>query len=531
MTNSRTHLFIGIIRPLFQTLFFGKKDEQINAAASHESQDLTPDASMSVNAQPVSSSPIIFDKKRWPKWLAPALSIFVATLIYYILAQSFSGERLNSPFETIANDGTNPYLFGVAVQEMLLPLVLLVIFMTRPLFQSFIAEPSQVNTNQVTLIFALVELSYIFFVFRFGELYVAYGLFVIAAAGLIGGWRMGLAIGLLSFFVEGTFEMLLYEREGWYPIDENVWYVLMGDFYVGEIGLLAKIWAGYVAGHAGKLISFTRLGIGALFLTGLLLETIPGAFTFLVIDETYIIEPLLAAASMLALVLVMFMIIATNVRNQAQLRFAEINRLALTQAELRALRAQINPHFLFNSLNTIRFFVRTDPEQARQLLLDLSDVFQVALKSGEMVPLKDEIDFTRSYLALEKARLDERLDVSWFVQNDDLLEVEVPTLMLQPVVENAIIHGIAPKTDGGRLQIMIMGGGDDLVIQVIDDGMGMDQERLELVKDPDQAPNGSIGTNNIQQRLRTMYKERGQFKVESTVGKGTTVELRLPMNG
>ncbi|MEM9776628.1 MAG: histidine kinase, partial [Chloroflexota bacterium] len=429
-----------------------------------------------------------------------------------------------------ADSGTNPYLFGVAVQEMLLPLLLMVIFTTRPLFQTFVTDPSQSGRMRVALIFALIEMVYLIFVFNFGELWVTFGLFVIAAAGLIGGWRVGLAVGLMSFFMEGTFELLLSARDDWNILNTNDWYAIMGWFYLGDIGLMAKVWAGFVAGHAGSLLRMNRWGVGAIFLIGVLLELIPGMFTFIVVDAGYVVEPILAASSITALLLVTWMIIATNVRNQAELRFAEANRLALTQAELRALRAQINPHFLFNSLNTIRYFVRTSPEQARQLLLDLSDVFQVALKSGEMVPLKDEIGFTKSYLALEKARLDDRLDVSWFVQNDELLEVEVPTLMLQPVVENAIIHGIAPKTDGGRLQIMIMGGGDDLVIQVIDDGMGMSAERLALVADPDQAPNGSIGTNNIQQRLRAMYKDRGQFKVESTEGKGTTVELRLPMN-
>lgn len=471
-----------------------------------------------------------FPADRWPEWVQPAGLIVAATLLYYISAQAFQSEIFSSPLAVISDTGADPYLLGLAIQEMLLPLALLVILTTRPIFQQFVSGfHLKGQAQRLLLIFAFIELVYILYVTTF-EWSVTFGLFVIVAAGLIGGWRFGLAIGMMSFAVEGGLNMLAEAAEDTNLLLDNNWWSLFGWFFLNNVVLMAKIWAGFVAGQVGRLINMFNWGIGGTFLAGFMFELIPTVCAFLVIDEDYVVEPLIAGGLMIALVLTMFMLLTFNARSLAALRQAEVNRLALTQAELRALRAQINPHFLFNSLNTIRYFVRTDQEQARKLLLDLSDVFQVALKSGEFVTLREEIEFTKSYLALEQARLDERLEVSWYIQNDDLLDAEVPTLFLQPVVENSVVHGIAPDPDGGRLQIMVMGGGDDLVIQVIDDGVGMKPARLALVADPAQAPEGSIGTNNIQQRLKTLYGKRGQFKVESTLGKGTMVEMRLPID-
>ncbi|MFK7803956.1 MAG: sensor histidine kinase [Anaerolineae bacterium] len=497
---------------------------------------ISSDAVIEPQPRPMDSSnqatlPIVFSPARWRPWVAPAALIGAATLLYYILAQAFQTEIFSSPLQALTDSGTNPYLFGIAVQEVLLPLALLVILTTRPLFQQFVSgQRNRQQTRQLVLIFAVIELANLAFVFNFDDWYVTFGLVVIAAAGLIGGWRFGIAIGLMSFFVEGTLDLLNESYGNLSLLTENDWWSLFGWFFLNNVALLAKVWAGFVAAQIGRLLLILKSGIGSLFVAGIFLELVPTIFTFLVIDENYVIEPLLAGGFVSGLVVTMFMILTTNARSLAALRQAEVNQLALTQAELRALRAQINPHFLFNSLNTIRYFVRTDQDQARQLLLDLSDVFQVALKSGEFVTLREEIEFTKSYLALEKARLDERLEIAWYVQNEELLDIEVPTLFLQPVVENSVVHGIAPEPDGGRLQIMILGGGDDLVIQVIDDGVGMKPSRLELVADPTKAPEGSIGTNNIQQRLKAHYGKRGQFKVESTLGKGTTVELRVPID-
>ena len=185
------------------------------------------------------------------------------------------------------------------------------------------------------------------------------------------------------------------------------------------------------------------LGIGAELGSAYL-----GAITGEMLGLLFLIPNMLVSGLALAAIALM----VRSVQAETARRKAEAAELALAHAELRALRAQINPHFLFNALNTIRYFVRTDPETARRLLLNLSEVFQRALRSGEFVPLRDELSYVKSYLALEKARLDERLQVEWIVPGEDHLDHPVPTLILQPIVENAVVHGIATESGGGTVR-------------------------------------------------------------------------------
>jgi LytS/YehU family sensor histidine kinase len=209
-------------------------------------------------------------------------------------------------------------------------------------------------------------------------------------------------------------------------------------------------------------------------------------------------------------------------------RRAEAAELAQAQAEVRALQAQINPHFLFNAFNTILYFVRTDPDQARHLILQLSEVFQRVLRSGASVALRDELGYARAYLALEQARLGERLRIDCTVRDESLLDQTVPTLILQPLVENAVKHGLAPREDGGRLEIVVERLGGDLVVLVRDDGVGIAPARLSaLTADGYSGP--SIGLNNINRRLMTLYGPAYRLGIESAEGAGTCVKLRLPL--
>jgi two-component system LytT family sensor kinase len=177
------------------------------------------------------------------------------------------------------------------------------------------------------------------------------------------------------------------------------------------------------------------------------------------------------------------------------------------------------------------------------LLLDLSEVFQRALRSGEFVSLRDELSYVESYLALEKARLDKRLQVVWSIQTDTgtydtppatnespLLDYPVPTLILQPIVENAVIHGIAKKRDGGTVSITVEQVGDDLLLQVEDDGPGIDSTRLEEILNPERESKKSIGLRNVDKRLRTLYGDEHRLVVGSEVGGGTRVKIRIPVD-
>ena len=171
----------------------------------------------------------------------------------------------------------------------------------------------------------------------------------------------------------------------------------------------------------------------------------------------------------------------THERCQRDLREEEILRLA-TEAELRALQAQLNPHFLFNALNTLGYLMRAAPERALATLLDLTHLLRAVLKraTGDFVTLGQEMELIESYLAIEKARFEDRLRVSIEVPAA-LRRCAVPPLIVQPLVENAIKHGIAPRADGGDLRIVarVEGAGDGLLmIQVMDSGLGVGEDKL-----------------------------------------------------
>jgi LytS/YehU family sensor histidine kinase len=202
-------------------------------------------------------------------------------------------------------------------------------------------------------------------------------------------------------------------------------------------------------------------------------------------------------------------------------------KLALAHAELRALHAQINPHFFFNSLNTIRYFVRTDPGVARDLLTKLSELFQRTLSAGEFITLREEIAHVESYLALEKARLDERLQIIWTILVREELDQLIPTLILQPIVENAVIHGISPKPDGGAVHIVVTRVGDDLLLQVDDTGVGF--ERRVGNDGENGGRRASIGLRNVDERLRRLYGDGHRPVIDSALGRGTRVVLRIPL--
>jgi LytS/YehU family sensor histidine kinase len=223
-----------------------------------------------------------------------------------------------------------------------------------------------------------------------------------------------------------------------------------------------------------------------------------------------------------------------NVQADVARQKAEAAELALARAELRALRAQINPHFFFNALNTIRYFVRTDPQVARRLLVDLSEVFQRALRSGEMVPLRDELGYVQAYLGLEKARLDHRLQVEWALPEFDppeLLDHPVPTLILQPIVENAVLHGVAQQPQGGLVRVTVACDGGDLLLQVEDNGPGIPPGRLARILASAGGIDGAIALRNVDGRLRALYGPHYRLSIHSQEGLGTQVTVRIPLEG
>ncbi|MBZ5513252.1 MAG: histidine kinase [Acidobacteriia bacterium] len=195
----------------------------------------------------------------------------------------------------------------------------------------------------------------------------------------------------------------------------------------------------------------------------------------------------------------------------------------LMQARVDALISQINPHFLFNTLNTVSSLVRFDPDTARTVVLKLSNILRRRLKTQvHFVPFKQELDFIDDYLDIEVVRFGkDKLRVRKNIE-PDTLDLVVPSMILQPLVENAIRHGIGPKIDGGTITLGSHRQNGRLVVQVIDDGLGFPD-----VRRPEGLDSG-IGIRNVRERLKALYGEDFGFTITSPPGKGTVIRLEIP---
>ena len=213
----------------------------------------------------------------------------------------------------------------------------------------------------------------------------------------------------------------------------------------------------------------------------------------------------------------------------SQLALAELarTRTRVMEAELRALRAQISPHFIYNSLAAIASFVRTDPDRARELLIDFADFTRYSLRSGgAFTTLAEELRNVERYLILEQARVGDRLQTSLLIA-PEVLPVTVPYLAVQPLVENAVRHGLAGKEGIGRLTITAADRGPDAEISIEDDGIGADPQRIRTILDGAHATD-SVGLGNVDARLRQVYGDEFGLVVETAPGAGTKVSFRVP---
>nr|WP_246328159.1 histidine kinase [Garicola koreensis] len=213
-----------------------------------------------------------------------------------------------------------------------------------------------------------------------------------------------------------------------------------------------------------------------------------------------------------------------------------------THARLDALRAQINPHFLFNILNTIASKARTRPEEARELLLRLSEFFRYAVRQeGHFAEFAQEYFFVRTYISLEQARFDDRLQVRYDI-DPQVLTSRVPVLTIQPLVENAVKHGIAAKPDGGtvRLKARVDPLTRTTTIRVSDDGVGIDPQVLSQLFSSNGGTGGEgpvgagvehagVGLRNISERLDSLFGDRYDLSISTPKSGGTVVELTVPL--
>jgi two-component system LytT family sensor kinase len=200
----------------------------------------------------------------------------------------------------------------------------------------------------------------------------------------------------------------------------------------------------------------------------------------------------------------------------------------MIEAELRALRAQVNPHFLFNALNTIADLIVVDAAKAERMTEQLSDVFRYVLTHSQatMISVRQEIDFVRRYLEIEEARFRERLQVTVEVA-PEVAEMQVPSLILQPIVENAIKHGVGPKLEGGRVSISAARRDSDLLLTVEDTGVGL-APPARAHKSDGRVRSTGAGLVNSKQRLRTLYGDGAKLTMESLDSQGCRVTIQIP---
>lgn len=220
-----------------------------------------------------------------------------------------------------------------------------------------------------------------------------------------------------------------------------------------------------------------------------------------------------------------------------QIELAELNERSrlLSQAELKVLHAQINPHFLFNALNTVVSFCRRDPEKAADLLVQLSDYFRKNLRNcGRLVELAEEIEHISAYLTIQQARYGQRLKVEYDI-HPDTLHLKVPALILQPLVENCLKHGLDPKPEGGTIRIRTRREGSFWLIEVEDDGVGISQETASLVLSGNYRPASNsgvgIGLSNVHGRLKVIYPGHPGLSIQRLPAGGTRVSFPIPMSG
>jgi two-component system LytT family sensor kinase len=215
---------------------------------------------------------------------------------------------------------------------------------------------------------------------------------------------------------------------------------------------------------------------------------------------------------------------ASLVSAQLELSVVADQEERLARAELRALRAEISPHFIYNALAAVAGDIHTRPDDARELLIDFAEFTRYLFRDGRSyVRLAEELEHVERYLRLEQARfhsLRVRIDVA-----PETVGAVVPAMSLQPLVENAVRHGIERRAGTGRVELQARVVGDDIELRVFDDGVGIDPDRLPgLIA----GAGGGIGLSNVDGRLRATFGERYALRLESELGKGTTAIMTVP---
>ena len=208
-----------------------------------------------------------------------------------------------------------------------------------------------------------------------------------------------------------------------------------------------------------------------------------------------------------------------NTRNEKKL---ESQQLRLNQARLAALTSQINPHFLFNTLNSVSSLIRTNPEQARSVVYKLSSILRRLLrKTDNLTTLREELSFIDNYMSIELIRFGDKLRFITEVEADTL-DRAVPSMLLQPIIENSIRHGLSSKVDGGMIRVRSRLVENRLHLLVEDDGIGIPEAKLATLFE------GGIGVSNVNERLKVLFGNEYRMWIDSKPGEGTKTGIEIP---
>jgi two-component system LytT family sensor kinase len=344
--------------------------------------------------------------------------------------------------------------------------------------------------------------------------------------GLIGGRIVGLLGGsLISLPAFGNHEwlsspmaalvgLIAGEVRELIPEKEDVWH--FGPFLF--LNIPQWIWR-LIRDRKGNWAMLPLFVLSALSLAQMeLARAVPSRWLFAIhpSNRGYMILVVLSS--------IMSVAIAVKIWNNTRIEMnLEQNQQLLLKARLDALTSQINPHFLFNTLNTVSSLIRFDPDMARGVVLKLSNILRRLLRKHEtFVPLREELAFIDDYLDIEVIRFGrDKLQIFKEI-DEETLDDFVPSMLLQPMVENSIKHGLGPQLEGGQIHIRTRRNDGRLLIEIADNGLGIPAERLVEVY------GGGIGISNVHERLRLLYGDQFKMDIRSQEGQGTQIHIEIP---
>ncbi len=389
---------------------------------------------------------------------------------------------------------------------------------------------SETSTPLIILIFCLLYLLNLqllqLIVAHYEQTILDRGYIVVLIAALFLSFERSLLICCIAIIIRLGFYLyltphLFWGEDGSYPLLNYNWLV----FYPGILALSAAFLTGtlcrlYFQNNKAQAIptwiGFTlAILIEPIYLGALLYQTDINFVTQILTVET--VPNIMAIGGTMTVLLYML----HGLHADQQLNHNKNTELALLQENLRYLRVQMNPHFLFNTLNTISHFISEKPAYAKELLLDFSDMFRhVVHDETLLVALEKELDFIKMYISLEKARLGKRLQVSYQI-DDNTLNKQIPTLLLQPLIENAIKHGFSEQHKIVLIKLSCCLQNQTLLINLKDNGKG-----IHNTSQP--SKNSGISLINMRKRLQLLYDDKAKLQIHSSPGKGTHISISIP---